>query len=82
MGATLLVTSDEREVKKSEMTDVLVFFKVLYLWLQVKRCSSSDVCFVVCRWSLCPMSGVGGLRLDAVHFTVEAMSLSAVLLQM
>lgn len=50
--------------------------------LQIERCGSSHLCFVICEWSLSVMSGFVWFCLESLHFTVEALSLTAMLLGM
>lgn len=50
--------------------------------LQVERCVAADVAAVFCEWSSFVMSGLGRFCLDAIHFTIEALSLAAVLIEM
>lgn len=81
MDRPLLVALEEGGVKNCGVIDLLIFFEVLYLLAVGGKNGSSGSPFLVSAWSLCVMSGFECLSLDTIHFTVEVLPSTAVLLE-
>lgn len=72
----------EKSVEKSGRTDVMVSFEAPYLLAVGGERRFIRHVFGLFLVELCVMWGLARLRLEAISFTVEALSVAAVLLRM